>query len=76
MIEEIKSMQMPKITENEEQTLQGSLLFLGIQKEEIRILLVCLKSRKVRYAKGEVIFRMGEKITTAALLLSGKAHAE
>jgi len=76
MIEEIKSIQMPKITEKEEETLRGSLLFSGIRREEIRILLVCLKSRKVPYAKGEVIFRMGEKITAAALLLSGKAHVE
>ena len=76
MIEEIKSIQKMKITEKEEETLRGSLLFSGIRGEEIRTLLVCLKSRKVTYAKGEVIFRMGEKFTTAALLLSGKANIE
>ena len=76
MIEEIKSMQMPKISENEEQTLRGSILFYGIQKEEIRILLVCLKSRKVRYAKGEVIFRQNDTENFMYAILAGTVNRE
>ena len=76
MKEEKNSKGRPILSEEEIKVLQNSLLFSGIKREEILVLLVCLKSRKVNYEKGETIFRMGEKITHAALLLNGKAHIE
>ena len=65
-----------KLTEEEMGVVENSLLFSGIKRSEIQILLVCLKSQKVFYSKGEMIFRMGEKISRTALLLKGQAHVE
>lgn len=65
-----------KLTEEEMGVVENSLLFSGIRRNEIQILLVCLKSHKVSYSKGEMIFRMGEKISRTALLLKGQAHVE
>lgn len=65
-----------KLTEEEMGVVENSLLFSGIKRNEIQILLVCLKSQKVFYSKGEMIFRMGEKISRTALLLKGQAHVE
>ena len=71
-----ESKERTKLTEEEMRVVENSLLFSGIKRNEIQILLVCLKSQKVSYSKGEMIFRMGEKISRTALLLKGKAHVE
>ncbi|MDD6241436.1 MAG: hypothetical protein PUA93_07680 [Eubacteriales bacterium] len=65
-----------KLTEEEIRVVENSLLFSGIKRKEIQVLLICLKSQKVSYSKGEMIFRMGEKISRTALLLKGQAHVE
>ena len=66
----------PFLNEEESNVLLDSLLFQGIRKEELTVLLPCLKTRKVRYTKGEMIFSMGEKITYTGMILSGQAHIE
>lgn len=71
-----ESKERAKLTEEEMGVVENSLLFSGIKRNEIQILLVCLKSQKVFYSKGEMIFRMGEKISRTALLLKGQAHVE
>lgn len=71
-----ESKEKTKLTEEEMGVVENSLLFSGIKRNEIQILLVCLKSQKVFYSKGEMIFRMGEKISRTALLLKGQAHVE
>ena len=53
-----ESKERTKLTEEEMRVVENSLLFSGIKRNEIQILLVCLKSQKVSYSKGEMIFRM------------------
>lgn len=49
-------------------------LFEGISEEEMESMLNCLGAARRRYEKGEYVFRRGECIHTAALLLEGCVH--
>ncbi len=53
--------------------LSSSRLFAGISENDIIPMLKCLKAEKENFSKGEYIFRSGDKIKSAAFLLSGKA---
>jgi len=64
------------LTEAETEVLLRSRLFEGIRKEELSVLLPCLKARKALYRKGELVFRMGEKSHDAGLVLSGSLHSQ
>ena len=52
--------------------LIGSKFFVGISENDIIPMLKCLKAEKKSFSKGEYIFRAGDKIKSAAFLLSGK----
>ena len=52
-------------------TLAQTKLFSGMTEEEISAMLSCLSAVTKTYAKGEYIFRSGERISSMALLLSG-----
>lgn len=56
--------------------LQTSVIFTGIDREELFSLLPCLHNRKKDYSKNEWILRAGDRITSVGLLLSGSAHIE
>ncbi|MEA4891897.1 MAG: Crp/Fnr family transcriptional regulator [Peptococcaceae bacterium] len=53
--------------------LRHSSLFQDIRQEEILAMLACLGARQVSYARGETIFREGDRISEIGLLLSGYA---
>jgi CRP-like cAMP-binding protein len=56
--------------------IAASSLFAGTSPQELASLLQCLNCRKNSYAKGDWIFRAGNRISAAGLLLSGSAHIE
>lgn len=53
-----------------------SVLFKGIERNELASLLSCLNVQKRTYKKGEMVLRAGDKISSVGLLLSGSAHIE
>lgn len=57
-------------------SLSESELFAGIQENEIAAMLKCLSATTKNYKKGETIFRIGEHISSVALLLEGTVHIE
>lgn len=56
--------------------LEDTGLFQGITQTEIESMLSCLSAVKKSYQKGEYIFHIGERISSVALLLSGKIHIQ
>lgn len=54
--------------------LSNSVLFNGIQKDEIEHLISCLNGRKKTYTKGKVIYRAGDKVHEIGLVLSGSVN--
>ncbi len=56
--------------------IKNSKLFSGISEEEIESVLDCLSAEKRSFQKGEYIFRVGEHIVEAALLLEGCAYIQ
>lgn len=56
--------------------LKRSKLFDGINDNEIEDVLICLSATKRNYRKGEYIFRVGEHISSVALLLEGSVHIQ
>lgn len=56
--------------------LKSSKLFTGIREEELQTMLNCLGASKKVYPKGNYIFRVGEHISSIALLLKGSVHIQ
>lgn len=54
------------------ETIKNSKLFSGISDDEIYLMLNCLNAERKSYKKDEYIFRSGQKVNTAAMILSGK----
>ena len=54
--------------------LKNSKLFQGISEDEITSMLDCLSAVRRSYAKGEYVFRRGERIDSVAVLLEGSVH--
>lgn len=54
--------------------LYESGLFGGIEEENLAAMLGCLQTREVQYRKGEFIFREGDVIQEAGIVLKGKVH--
>lgn len=54
--------------------LKNSKLFQGISVDEITSMLACLSAVRRSYAKGEYVFRRGERIDSVAVLLEGSVH--
>lgn len=51
-------------------------LFQGISEDETESVLSCLSAVKKSFQKGEYIFRMGEVISSVAILLEGRIHIQ
>ncbi|HBP37151.1 MAG TPA: Crp/Fnr family transcriptional regulator [Clostridiales bacterium] len=47
-------------------------LFLGLEPGEITELLLCVQARHLKYAKGERIISAGDRVTSFAIVLSGR----
>ncbi len=54
----------------------SSILFAGIHKEELKVLIHCLAPKVIHYKKNEYILRCGESIASIGLLLSGMVMIE
>ncbi len=57
--------------ENFLDVIAGSSLFQGIEKEEIKSMLKCLRGRRRSCVKGELIFAAGDRISEIGLVLRG-----
>ncbi len=56
--------------------LEKTELFSGIREEEIRSILGCLSASPRDFQKGDLIFCIGDHITSIALLLEGCVHIQ
>lgn len=56
--------------------LKNTKLFMGMTDSEIDSVLLCMSALKHDFQKGEYIFRIGEKATMIALLISGSIHIQ
>lgn len=56
--------------------LSDTVLFRGIEPEEVQSMLECLKAKKRWYGKGEMVFRAGERTSSMGLVLSGVISIE
>ena len=61
------------IMENFLGVMRNSQLFSGIEKDEIREILVCLDAKQKQFHKGDLIFRTGDATEALGLLLAGTA---
>ncbi len=55
-------------------TLAQSPLFAGIEASDLSTLLSCLSAKVYCYNKNDVIFSVGEKVTSIGFVLSGNVH--
>ena len=58
------------------QFLSRTVLFRGIQPEEIKAMLSCLAAEKRIYEKGALIYRAGDVVTSLGVVLDGKVLIE
>jgi CRP-like cAMP-binding protein len=63
-----------RLSEQAFQILLKSRMFRGMKKEEIQAMLPCLDAVRRHCDKEEWIFRQGETVTRAGVVLSGKAN--
>ena len=56
--------------------LSDTVLFRGIEPEEVQSMLECLKAKKRCYRKGEMVFRAGERTAFMGVVLSGVISIE
>ncbi len=56
--------------------LSDTVLFRGIEPEEVQSMLECLKAKKRWYRKGEMVFRAGERTASMGVVLSGVISIE
>ncbi|MDY3928567.1 MAG: Crp/Fnr family transcriptional regulator [Clostridia bacterium] len=56
--------------------LSESKIFEGVKEEEILKMLNCLSFKIRSYKKGEYIFLIGDKISSAAIVLEGTVHIQ
>ncbi len=55
------------------QAAEGSAFFLGISRDDLEKMLVCLQSKRAQYKKGEVILMAGDVVDRVGLIISGGA---
>lgn len=56
--------------------MKNSKIFSGISEMELPAMLKCLGAVEKTFEKGDVIYRIGERITEVALLLEGSVHIQ
>lgn len=56
--------------------MKYSKLFYGITEAEIESMMNCLSATIRSFQKGDCIFRIGERITSVAMLLEGSIHIQ
>ena len=54
--------------------LSKTLLFQGIQEQEIEAMLRCLGAHEKEYKKGQTIYQAGQKVRDLGLVLSGSVN--
>ena len=54
--------------------VKNSLLFSGIQEEDLHKLCVCLSARECSYSREEFVFHAGDPVRSVYLVLSGQLH--
>lgn len=59
-----------------ETALTKAALFQGISEAELHTMLPCLSANRKSYQKNATIYRIGDKITSLGLVLSGSIHIE
>ena len=56
--------------------LAGTPLFSGVASQEVGAMLDCLDAHERRYAQGERIHHMGDSVSTAGIVLTGRVRIE
>ncbi len=56
--------------------LKQTLIFAGVEEEEILTLLNCLQAKLDTYKKGDYVFRQGEHLDNIMVLLEGSLHVQ
>ena len=67
---------LKELKDSDYDAIRESVLFIGIDREELTSLLPCLNAQKKDFAKGDWILRAGDRISSVGLLLTGSAHIE
>ena len=58
------------------QELTKTVLFHGTEPEEIRAMLTCLKAEQKKFAKGQMIYRIGDVVSSLGIVLCGSVMVE
>ena len=64
---------MEKISEKYLRTICSSNLFIGVTQQEVEGMLLCLKPKRQKYEKNELILRQGDNLRAIGLILAGCA---
>ncbi len=56
--------------------LSETILFRGCSEEEIHSLLECMQARTEEFQKGSTIYRVGDRVSSIGLVLSGSVYIE
>lgn len=64
------------MNQKEMAVIGGCGLFAGLSQEEIQRLLGCVHAEEVHFEKNEILWHMGDGVTSCALILSGAVRAE
>lgn len=56
--------------------LSETILFRGCSEEEIHSLLECMQARTEDFQKGSTIYRVGDRVSSIGLVLSGSVYIE
>lgn len=56
--------------------LSNTVLFQGMRPDTIRAMLDCLQAEQRRYERGSLIYRVGDRVHSLGLVLSGRVQLE
>ncbi|MGI6535310.1 MAG: Crp/Fnr family transcriptional regulator [Eggerthellaceae bacterium] len=56
--------------------LAGTPLFKGVEPDQVSAMLGCLDAQERRYAEGEYIYRMGDKVSSLGVVVEGAVRVE
>ena len=62
--------------EKERKVIGSCSLFTGIEQPGLERLLDCLEGEVLEFEKGAIIFHLGQRVSSCALVLSGRVRAE
>ena len=67
---------LEKIMKNYMNLLRRAKIFRGVEEQDILAMLDCLTAVKKSFARGEFLYRAGERASMAALVLDGMFHID